>query len=450
MTQLAERTARQLAFVDEFWFGPSARGTGLPAPRTAGPSLSGLKVAGRKPRRSRLVAALGAGLVVVLVAAFFVLRGGGSAQGQVFQYALEPGHKQVYDLTISLNGVAAGVPDAPPIEGTLSAKLAYEVVSRDGNGTVVEFVLEDVRTDPPSALGSGQSATKLRVTIAPNGSVTAVEGAGGVFGAAGSSMNSVSSLPGGPSDTAGSQFMFPEYSVNKIAPGDGWNEETTVPLPFGDASVTVKTIGTHNGFGDDPAFGRVAKFHHAITAPLDMEFSIAELFSAMGESLGGDAGSVPQEAADVVMKITGDMSMDADSLVVPETSELLRLDGTAKMSMRMVMEGLPDDAGAPGDLAFDLTMKIGLVRVDGATAKDAAPKDAAAAGSAGAAGAADAADAADAASGPATGGAADVPAVDTAPVLDPAAVPGSDGVPVPGADPDPAGYGDDPVVGATG
>jgi hypothetical protein len=449
MTQLAEDTARQLAFVDEFWFGPSTKGTGLVAAHTVrnlGPSLSGLKVSGKKSR-SRLMAALAAGLVVVLAAGFFVMKMSGGAKGQVFQYSLAQGQKQVYDLSITLNGVAAGVPDAPPLEGPLGATLGYEVVSKQPDGsTVVEFTLENLRSDPPSAFGQGvPEGSKLRVTIAPNGSVTKAEGIGGVFGAVGSSMNSFSSLPGSPSDTAGSQFMFPQYPTNEIAPGDGWNEETKVPLPFGSNTVTVQTTGTHNGFEDDPTLGRVAKFHHAISAPMDMEFSFADLFGAMGDALGGQAGSVPPEAANAVMKITGSMSMDADSLVVPDTSELLRLDGAAKMSMRMVMEGLPDGAGPPGDLAFDMTMKITLLRVDGAAANDTVRAD-------------DAPPAADAA---AEAEEADVPTED-GPVEDrpvtyadqipasAATVPGSDGELVPGTDPAPASYGDDPPVAAAG
>ena len=369
--QLRDHDADRLAHVDEFWFGPSTK-SGLAAARDLGPSLSGLMVGGRKSRR-RLKGALAAGLIVVLVAGFVVMKMSDGAKGQVFQYALAQGQKQTYDLSITLNGVAAGVPNAPPLAGTLNATLGYEVVSKGADGsTVVEFTLENLTSDPPAAFGSGvPSGSTLRVKIAPNGSVTEVEGVGGVFGAVGSSMNSFSSLPGSPSDTAGSQFMFPQYPAAKIAPGDGWDEETTVPLPFGDNTVTVRTTGKHNGFSDDPTFGQVAKFHHAISAPMDMAFSMQDLFKAMGDAVGGQGASVPPEAAKAVMKITGDMSMDADSLVAPETSELLRLDGTAKMSMRMVMDGLPAGAGAPGDLAFDMTMKITMLRVDGAAAKNA-------------------------------------------------------------------------------
>jgi hypothetical protein len=436
MTQLAEHAARQLAHVDEFWFSPSTKGVAERSPSPSGPSLSGLRVSGRRSR-GRLMAAVAAGLVVVLAAAFFVTKMSGGAKGQVFQYALEQGQKQTYDLSITLSGVAAGVPDAPPLQGKLGATLGYEVVENNADGsTVVEFTLENLRSDPPSAFGAGvPDGSKLRVTIAPNGSVTDVQGVGGVFGAVGSSMSSFSSLPGSPSDTAGSQFMFPEYPTNKIAPGDGWDEETAVPLPFGDNTVTVKTTGKHNGFTDDPAFGQVASFHHAITAPMNIELSIADLLGAMGEAVGGqDAGSLPPDAADAVMKITGDMSMDADSLVIPDTGELVRLDGTAKVAMRMVMDGLPDGAGAPDDLAFDMTMKITMLRVDAAkTEGDAAAEDTTDEASADA------------------GGDAETVATDRTPVA-----PGSDNDPITGeeelsgADPVPGGYGDDipaPEVG---
>jgi hypothetical protein len=417
-TQLSGQTARQLAFVDEFWFSPSGKGAGLGTVRAAGPSLSGLRVGGRKAP-NRLVAALAAGLVVVLVAAFFVVRMSGGAEGQVFAYALAQGEKRTYDLSITINGVAAGVPDAPPIQGTVSATMGYEVVSKEADGSsVVEFTLQNLRSEPAAAFGPGAAGGSLRVTIAPDGSVTDVEGVGGVFGAAGSSLNSFSELPGSPSDTAGSQFMFPQYPGEKIAAGDSWDEESSFPLPFGDNTITVKSTGKHNGFEDDPKFGRVGKFHHSISAPMDMEFTMADLFSAMSEALEGQAGQVPPEASNAVMKITGDMSMDADSLVIPDTSELVRLDGTAKMSMRMVLEGLPQGAGGPpGDLAFDMTMKITMLRVDG-----------------GAPVADPAADAVGSAGDPAADAVPEVPV----PGADP--VPGSD--PVPGADPVP---GSDPI-----
>jgi hypothetical protein len=404
-TLLSGQTARELAHVDEFWFGPSAKGAGLSAGR-AGPSLSGLRVGGRKAP-NRLVAALAAGLVVVLVAAFFVVRMSGGAEGRVFRYALTQGEKHTYDLSITMTGVVAGITDAPPIQGTITATMGYEVVSTEPDGSsVVNFTLQNLKSDPPGGFGPGAGGGTLRVKVAPDGSVTDVQGVGGVFGAAGSSLDAFSDLPGSPSDTAGSQFMFPQYPGGKIAQGDTWNEESSFPLPFGDNTITVKSSGTHNGFVDDPQYGNVGKFHHKISAPLNIEFTLQELFEEMSKAFGGQGTvPVPAEAANAVMKITGEMTMDADSLVVPDTNEVVRLDGTAKQSMRIVMENLPQGAGGPpGDLAIDMTMKITMLRVDGAANE--------AASDAGA---------------------------DAAPGSDP--VPGSDLPPA-----RPPGYGDDPVA----
>jgi hypothetical protein len=329
-------------FVDEFWF-----------------TLSGpARTRSASPRRLR--AAVAAGVAVVLVAALLVLRMSGGVEAMVFRYAMAKGDKHTYDLSLSMSGVVAGVPDAPPIQGTVNATLGYEVISSDGSSSVVELTLSNVRAVP--SMGAVPGESRMRVTIAPDGSVTKVEGSGGVFGAAGASVGSLSSIPGSPSDTAGSQFVFPQYPSEAVKPGDTWSENTTFPLPFGDNKVTINVSGTHNGFEESP-YGRVAKFHHTITSPLDISFTLAEVFSAM------EGAAPPPGAENAAMRITGDLSMDADSLVLPDSSDLVRLDGTGKMKMYMQMKGVPQGAdGAPTDIAIDTTMKIAMIRVDGANA----------------------------------------------------------------------------------
>jgi hypothetical protein len=331
-------------FVDEFFFTPEISGKGSKA-------RGSLRRPG-SPKRLR--AALAAGLAVVLLAGFFVLRMGGGAQGQVFAYALARGDKHTYDLTLTMNAVPAGVPNAQPFEGKVNATLAYEVVDEaaDGSSTVA-MTLQNMSMEPNmgTAMPNG---TTLRVTIAPDGRVTNVEGAGGVFGAAGASLGA---LPGSPQDTAGSQFMFPQFPSDAVAPGDSWDEESTFPLPFGDNAVTVNVNGKHNGF-ENSQFGNVAKFHHSTTMPLNISFAFAELAQSMGDA----AASIPPGAENAVMRITGDMSMDADSLVIPDTGELVSLDGDVKMTMHMKMEGLPEGAGAPGDFAFTSTMDVAMLR----------------------------------------------------------------------------------------
>jgi hypothetical protein len=371
-------TARQLAEVDEFWFGPSAKGAGLSAGR-AGPSLSGLRVGGRKAP-NRLVAALAAGLVVVLVAAFFVVRMSGGAEGRVFRYALTQGEKRTYDLSMTMSGAAAAVPNAPPIEGQITGTLGYEVVATEPDGSsTIELTLENLRMDPPSGtLPSG--ASKMRVKIAPDGSITGIEGTGGVLGATGAGMNSAL-LPQNPSDGPASQFMFPQFPDDKIAPGASWSEDLEVPLPFGDDAIKVHVAGSHVGL-EDSKYGQVAKFHHTITSPLDVRFTFAELFEAMGEALGGSAGDIPAEARDAAMVISGKLNMVTDTLVVPDTTDLVRLDATIDMDMRMTLEGVPPSAGAPEDVAIDMIMKVVMIRTDGTQHADDAAADGAPADSA--------------------------------------------------------------------
>ena len=172
-------------------------------------------------------------------------------------------------------------------------------------------------------------------------------------------------MPGSPSDTAGSQFVFPQYPSNAVKPGDSWSEDSAFPLPFGDNKVTVHMSGKHNGF-EESQYGRVAKFHHTITSPLDISFTFADLFASMGEMAGGSAP--PNGAENAAMRITGDLSMEADSLVLPGTSDLVRLDGVGKMKMHMQVQGIPEGADGSGDVAIDTTMKVAMVRVDGANA----------------------------------------------------------------------------------
>ncbi len=364
-TQLRGHAALQLAYVDEFWFSPSAKGAG-PSPNGAhGPSLSGLRVGGRRAPK-RLVAALAAGLVVVLVAAFLVLRMSGGAEGSVFRYALSQGQKRTYDLTMTMSGAAAGVPNAPPIQGTITGTLGYEVVSSEPDGSsTIELTMENLEMEPATgAIPPGKQT--MRVKIAPDGSITGVEGAGGILGATGAGMDS-SLLPGNPSDGPASQFMFPQFPDDKIAPGATWSEDVDVPLPFGGDAIKVHVAGEHVGV-EDTAFGQAAKFHHTITTPLDLRFTFAELFESMGEALGGSAGNIPPEARDAAMVIEGNLNMVTDTLVIPDTTDLVRLDADIDMNMRMKLEGVPASAGAPEDFAIDMTMKVVMLRVDGAAA----------------------------------------------------------------------------------
>lgn len=354
--------------VDEFFFAP---GRGRSVVVNAHAPMRGRS--GRPGRgsssRTRLLAALLAAVVVVAAAAFFVMRSGGSADAMVFKYAFNKGAKQTYALSLSVNVVPAGIPDAQSFEGKVDATLGYEVVETLEDGSsVVDLTLEGLSVTPNPGGFTPGGVEKLTVTIGPDGTVKKVEGSGGIFGAAASALGPSSSpMEADPSDTTGSQALFPQFPANAIAPGDTWEEDTTFPLPFGQNNVTVHTSGKHNGF-EEGEFGRVAKMHQSMSTPFDFSFSLAEALGAAGQP-----GSVPSDVQNAVFKITGDITMDSDSLVIPETGDLVRMDGNGKVSMRMRMEGVPQQPGTPTDFAMEMTMNVSLIRVAGGAAAPADP-----------------------------------------------------------------------------
>jgi hypothetical protein len=355
------------ALVDEFVFVPgrgrSSTSAGYSIAAPSGGGGRGFKGSSR----NRLLAAILAAVIVVAAAAFFVMRDGGSADAMVFKYAFNQGAKQTYALSLSVNAVPSGVPDVQSFEGKVDATLGFEVVQTLEDGSsVVDVTLEGLSVTPNPGGFVPPDLGKLTVTLGPDGKVKKVQGSGGVFGAAGAALGSMSSPTGGgdPSETAASQFMFPQFPVNAIAPGDEWSEDATFPLPFGDNTITVHTKAKHEGF-EESEFGRVAKLHHAVSSPMNVAFSLADLAGSLGE---GGGSALPAGAQNAVFRISGDMSMDADSLVVPETGELVSMIGDGKMSMRMQMEGLPSGAETPADFAMNMTMKVSMTRVSGGVA----------------------------------------------------------------------------------
>ncbi len=310
-------------------------------------------------RRKPKWAVIAAALVVIVAGTAFVLRSSGSAEAVAFRYAFAEGEKQAYDITMSVTAKPIGVPDAQPFEGTMHAAMGYEVVDLEEDGSAtLEMTIGGISFEPNVSTPPAENST-LRVRIAPDGRIASVKGTGGLFGAAGASLDSLASLPAGaPTESAGSQFMFPRFPADAVKPGDTWTESTSVPLPFGSGDIKMTSTGRHDGYEDSSA-GRLARFHHAIEAPLDMSFNLAEMASRLGDQ----AGPIPNGAENASFTIGGKMSMDADSLVIPDTSELVRLDGTVNLSMTMKFAGASAELGGPTDLAFESTMRMSMVHV---------------------------------------------------------------------------------------
>jgi hypothetical protein len=309
----------------------------------------------------RLLAGLMAVLVVLGGAGFFVIRTGGEAEALVYRYAFKLGDTRTYDLSISMNVVPSGIPDAEPFDGKVHGTVGLDVVDQQEDGSaVIELGMTNMTFEP--AIGSGGfDPGKLKLNVAPDGRISSVEGTGGLLGAAGAALNSTMTSTANPTDTASNQFVFPQFPSNKLKPGDTWNETSTMKFPFGGEAITMTVEGRHDGF-EDTTYGEAAKVHHLVQSPLDLSFSFQEMFAELGSAT---SGAIPSQLSSATMKITGDISMDTESLVMPSTSDLIKMDGTLKSTMRMVLEGAP--AGAPTEpLAFDATMKIAMLRIDGA------------------------------------------------------------------------------------
>jgi hypothetical protein len=283
-----------------------------------------------------------------------------------FRYAYQQGQKRTYDMTMEMDMKPVGGPDIGPVQATMHATMNMDAISTLEDGSsVIEIAMSNISLEPSTAAAPSDIG-KLRVTIAPEGRVTKVEGFGGPFGAAGLDLGSLLNLPGVPTDSAGPQFLFPQFPSEGVRPGDTWSEEAKIPVPFGEEPMTVQTEGRFDGY-EESRYGRAAKMHHTSTIPLNLDFTMADISAAMSKlSEGAPVSGIPPEAAGARFIIRGQMKTVTDSLVLPAAGDAVKMDATTTMSMLMRLEGL--EAGAlqetPGEFGMDGTMKMSIIRVD--------------------------------------------------------------------------------------
>lgn len=329
---------------------------------------------GKQPVPRRLISLLLAFLLVAGVGGFFFVRLSRSAEAQIFRYVFTEGETATYELSMDMSATPKGIPEAPQsLDVGVKATMDLEVVDVANDGTtVLDIRMRNLQVTPaegplPADLGT------VRVTMAPDGRISKVEGVGGLFSLTGADPSAFFGLPGGGTDAAGSQLFFPQYPTDAIAPGDDWSESSTFPFPFGDEKITLTVDGRHDGFEDTP-FGRAARIHHRINFPMDIEFTFTELFEAMlkfAEAFGD--GSRPTEPLpaplqNAKMIFGGNMTMDSDTLVLPDTGDFVQLDGTGVMSLTMKLEGVPQDQlqGQPAEISMDAKFDLSVVRVKSA------------------------------------------------------------------------------------
>jgi hypothetical protein len=313
------------------------------------------------PRRK-----LGVALVLLLIAiAAIVFAWRSGPGGIVFRYAFDREEVRNYALSMSIKVVPQGTPDAQPFEGKVRASMTMQVIEKLPDGSVVlDLAVDDVETEPTSS--QSVQGGRLQISLAPDGRVIDVEGTGGVFAAAGVDPGAfIAGSGGGAAQNAGSQLLFPRYPGGAVKPGDTWSSTSSVPLPYGDKKVEVRSDSRLDGYEDSP-YGRAAKIHLSVRTPLDLDVTVDELAEAYATQAGEPAAPIPDAPPGARLGLSGRTLMEGDTLVRPETSELIQLRGTTTMSMRMEVKGVPTEQLEGGSTAyvFDATTTMSIVRAD--------------------------------------------------------------------------------------
>lgn len=294
---------------------------------------------------------IAAGVALVLVAlAIFVLRADEPAAA--FTYRFQDGERRSYTLDMRVRIAPRTDSAAEAFTGRVRASMDVIAVERSGRSTVVDVVLDDVVTEPVRP-GARVEPGTIRLTLAPDGRVTGVEGTGGLLSLAGVDPGALVGAAGGAAGGAGSQVLFPQFPTEQLEPGARWSRTTRVPVPFAGTSATVRFDGRFEGYADSPR-GRAAWISTTMTTPIDVAATLADLARAAGATPGPDAaGSVA---------IDGRTVTQSRALVIPSTGELLELDGTTTLGADLHLDGVPG-ADARG-YGFDATITMAIERDD--------------------------------------------------------------------------------------
>ena len=296
--------------------------------------------------------------VIVVGAGLFLFRD--SDQGTVFRYAFASGERRAYTLDMAIKITPRGAQATQPFTGRVRAAMAVTEREKRNDGTaILDLTLSNVQTDPPRSTGPLEGG-RLRLAIAPDGRVKDVEGTGGVLSIAG--LDTASFGAGGAADTTSSQVLFPQYPEHAIEPGDSWTRMSKAPLPFGNGSVDVRTDGRFEGYTDS-GLGRAARVKLRVTTPIDYTVTIGELTKAAAKASASPLPT-PNVPADARVVLDGETVTSSTAIVLPATSDLVRMDGTTNMTVKMNIEGVPAEQleGAPASYAFDAAITMSIVR----------------------------------------------------------------------------------------
>lgn len=336
---------KQLELVDEFIFYP------------------GNELGGTAAGRRRTYAFIAAFSLVVAIAGVAFLRSSSPAHAVALAYNFDLKGARIYDVSMEMKMTPRGVDGAEDFEGQVDGTLVMEVRNKAEDGSAVVVVrFRDVTVEPAVAdVPADWGEMKMRV--APDGRITDVRGSGGLFAGAGTTLGAPLAAQGtAPADTAGTQYLFPRFPDDLVRPGDTWDEDASVELPFGSKPLVMKTEGRHKGYADT-AYGEAVKLNHSVSAPFDHTFTFADIAAAIGES----SLAIPPQFSSAAMEMRGSTEMDADSLVIPSTGEAVEMKGVVDMSMDIKVTGIPLPPGQGSEVGFDAKITIDMTRIDGAS-----------------------------------------------------------------------------------
>lgn len=321
-------------------------------------SLNEASVLERPRRRGRWPIAAAILAVFALVVAALLLRPSGEPTGAAaaFRYIFASGERRSYDLDMQITFTPRDDATTQGFEGRVSATLDIAAVERRPDGsTVLDLSVREVSTSP-GRTNLPTEGGRLRLTIAEDGRVLDAEGTGGLFSIAGVDPGAL--LGGsGSGDSAGSQLLFPQLPSEAIEPGDEWSRTSSIPIPFGDERLDVRLKGLFEGY-EDTEHGRAARIRLDVDTPIDYRVTIAELTKAAREAVPSSPQPTPPEGQ---IELDGNTKTESRALLLPSTNELIRLEGTTKMSVEMNVSGA-QVRGIARAYAFDAIIEMDIVR----------------------------------------------------------------------------------------
>lgn len=291
------------------------------------------------------------------------------------KYAFSPGETRSYTMSVKTTSTPSGISGASPAESTMRATVLNRVARTAEDGSaVLDLTFDEVTLQPVSP--SSIEGRRMQISIAPDGRITSIDGAEGIFSTSAGALKAIAALPSaGPTDAVTPQMLFPAYPPTAVVPGAAWTRTSTVPFPYGDEELTITSNGRLDGVSDDRR-GKIVRFNEKGTVPVDVSFNFGDAVRSIAAASGRPSGAVASELANATMTIAGNVEFETDTQAIASTGEIVRLDSTMNSTMNMSLPPTTSAAGAtatPTKFTVKSTTQISLVPLD-ASGADTSPQ----------------------------------------------------------------------------